>query len=89
MRYDPRRGGHAPGHLRDWLYQYITGEFDQYDPPQISLERLTGVLWNCVDDSTRMTGCTAPLFPSLGDRGPCTFYQYQPGHSASEHSLRW
>jgi glycosyltransferase involved in cell wall biosynthesis len=25
-----------------------------------------------LDDSTRMTGCTAPLFPSLGDRGSCT-----------------
>ena len=32
-----------------------------------------------LDDSTRMTGCTAPLFPSLGDRGSCTFYQYRPG----------
>jgi len=49
MRYDPRRGGHAPGHLRDWLYQYIMGEFDEVDPPQLSLERLTGLMWNCDD----------------------------------------
>ena len=27
-----------------------------------------------LDDSTRMTGCTAPHSPSLGDRGSCTFY---------------
>ena len=40
-----------------------------------------------LDDSTRMTGCTAPLFPSLGDRGSCTTYQYRPGHSALERLL--
>ena len=40
-----------------------------------------------LDDSTRMTGCTAPLFPSLGDRGSCTIYQYRPGHSALERFL--
>ena len=32
-----------------------------------------------LDELTRMTGCTAPLFPSLGDRGSCTFYQYRRG----------
>jgi hypothetical protein len=32
-----------------------------------------------LDDSTRMTGCTAPMFPSLGDRGSCTTYQYRLG----------
>jgi hypothetical protein len=32
-----------------------------------------------LDDSTRMTGCAAPLFPSLGDRGSCTTYQDRPG----------
>jgi hypothetical protein len=38
-----------------------------------------------LDDSTRMTGCTAPLFPSLGDRGSCTFYlNIDSGHSALE-----
>ena len=41
-----------------------------------------------LDDSTRMTGCTAPLFPSLGDRGSCTFYiNIDSGHSALERSL--
>ena len=40
-----------------------------------------------LDDSTRMTGCTAPWLPSLGDRGSCTFYQYRPGHSALERLL--
>ena len=24
-------------------------------------------------------GCTAPLFPSLGDRESCTFYQHRLG----------
>jgi hypothetical protein len=28
-----------------------------------------------------------PLFPSLGDRGSCTFYQYRLGHSALERLL--
>jgi hypothetical protein len=28
-----------------------------------------------------------PLFPSLGDRGPCTTYQYRLGHSALERLL--
>ena len=38
-----------------------------------------------LDDSTRMTGCTAPWLPSLGDRGSCTFYiNIDSGHSALE-----
>jgi hypothetical protein len=49
MSYDPTRGGHAPGHLRGWLYQYVRGEIDEFDPPCVSLERLTGLLWNCTD----------------------------------------
>ena len=41
-----------------------------------------------LDDSTRMTGCTAPLFPSLGDRGSCTFYiNIDSGHPALERLL--
>src|ERR1035441_11004265 len=41
-----------------------------------------------LDDSTRMTGCTAPLFPSLGDRGSCTFYlNIDLGQSALERLL--
>jgi hypothetical protein len=47
--YHPNRGGHAPGHLRDWLYQFISDEIDPDDPPRLSLERLTGLLWNCTD----------------------------------------
>ena len=34
MTYDPIRGGHAPGHLRAWLYQYLTEELDPEDPPR-------------------------------------------------------
>ena len=40
-----------------------------------------------LDDSTRMTGCTAPSFPSLGDRGSCTTYQYRLGHPTLERLL--
>ena len=41
-----------------------------------------------LDELTRMTGCTAPLFPSLGDRGSCTFYQYRLG-SFGPRTLAW
>ena len=53
-------------------------------------ERLVVVLPDSIDerlldDSTRMTGCTAPHSPSLGDRGSCTFYlNIDLGHSALE-----
>jgi hypothetical protein len=36
-----------PGYPRDWLY--ITGEIDESDPPRLSLQRLTGLRWNCND----------------------------------------
>jgi hypothetical protein len=49
VTYDPTRGGHAPGHLRGWLYQYITNEIDEWDPPGFDLEHLTSLLWNCTD----------------------------------------
>jgi hypothetical protein len=40
-----------------------------------------------LDELTRMTGCTAPPFPSLGDRGSCTFYlNIDLGRSALERS---
>jgi hypothetical protein len=40
-----------------------------------------------LDDSARMTGCTAPYSPSLGDRGSCTTYiNIDSGHSALERS---
>jgi hypothetical protein len=38
----------------------------------------TSVSWM---DSARMTGCTAPHSPSLGDRGSCTTYKYRLGSS--------
>ena len=40
-----------------------------------------------LDELTRMTGCTAPYSPSLGDRGSCTTYiNIDSGHSALERS---
>src|ERR1039458_8613871 len=67
MPYNPRRGGHAPGHLRDWLYQYIEGELDEDDPPRLSLERLTGLLWNCTDIMPGdVRGTVSELVSSLG-----------------------
>lgn len=52
-KYDPRRGGHAPGHLReaflDWLD--LTEETDEVEidgEPQ-PLRWLVGQLWNCTD----------------------------------------
>jgi hypothetical protein len=49
-------------------------------------ERLLVVLPDSIDErlldeSTRMTRCTAPYSPSLGDRGSCTTYQYRLGSS--------
>jgi hypothetical protein len=67
MPYNPRRGGHAPGHLRDWLYQYIEGELAEDDPPRLSLERLTGLLWNCTDIMPGdVRGTVSELVSSLG-----------------------
>jgi len=42
-----------------------------------------------LDELTRMTGCTAPLFPSLGDRGRAPSINIDSGHSASNARLEW
>jgi hypothetical protein len=48
-RFNPDRGGHAPGHLREWFTQLVTDEVDEEGPPRLSLFRLCGLLWNCTD----------------------------------------
>jgi hypothetical protein len=48
-RFNPARGGHSPGHLREWLPQLVTDEVDEEDPPRMSPFRLCGLLWNGTD----------------------------------------
>lgn len=58
MPYDARRGGHAPGHLRDALAEWIeegqdgTGVVVLDDEPR-PLGWLLGQLWNCTDTLPR------------------------------------
>jgi len=63
MGYQPARGGHAPGHLRDafqvWLDAWEMAGWDGYNHPKVKtheingkpagLRWLTGQLWNCTD----------------------------------------
>jgi transcriptional regulator with XRE-family HTH domain len=59
-RYQPGRGGHAPGHLReaflDWLDEYIELPPEETTPPPVEISGeprpvswLFGQLWNCTD----------------------------------------
>lgn len=58
MQYQPSRGGHAPGHLRDALHDFVNHYWVSANPlpPVIyvsgrreSLTWLLGQLWNCTD----------------------------------------
>jgi hypothetical protein len=53
VSYDPRRGGHAPGHLRDAFLEWLdTGESTHTVVvlgEHRSLNWLCGQLWNCTD----------------------------------------
>jgi hypothetical protein len=60
-KYDPRRGGHAPGHLRDIFIDMVQlleedhpitldsklGEPDKGNP--YTVREIVGLLWNCGD----------------------------------------
>ena len=50
-RYNPSRGGHAPGHLRNRFFELVeTGENDidvKGEYPDIA--KVSGLLWNCTD----------------------------------------
>jgi transcriptional regulator with XRE-family HTH domain len=50
-RYNAGRGGHAPGHLREWFTDYIeTGKIsEEMDEKALTLDWLYGQLWNCCD----------------------------------------
>lgn len=45
--YNPSRGGHAPGHLRDRFADEVQGEGEPMTDSDF--ERLIGQLWNCTD----------------------------------------
>ena len=55
MKYKPSRGGHAPGHLRDALLEYLDGDSESdtvtvgYEERVMPLKWLVGQLWNCTD----------------------------------------
>jgi hypothetical protein len=49
-KFSPARGGHAQGHLRDWIWSYLEPEESSGDiDGRPSLWALTGLLWNCTD----------------------------------------
>jgi hypothetical protein len=45
-KYNPSRGGRAPGHLRDEFKELVYEDSDAATE-QGRLERLCGLLWNC------------------------------------------
>jgi hypothetical protein len=50
LKYIAARGGHAPGHLREWLLSYVEpDEHPDVDEDRPALWALTGLLWNCTD----------------------------------------
>lgn len=60
-RYNPARGGHAPGHLRDAFHDCLFEEEFMDGPESLDMEAvwhngsmrswrwLLGMLWNCTD----------------------------------------
>lgn len=54
-KFNPARGGHAPGHLRDAFLEAVEADGDNpyvdvgYDDVPMSLLQLCGLLWNCTD----------------------------------------
>lgn len=57
--YNPSRGGHAPGHIRDAFLDYINNQVNEegdkldekayIDDSPVSIHWLIGQLWNCTD----------------------------------------
>jgi hypothetical protein len=58
-RYNPARGGHAPGHLRDRFLELIEGRLPDNAAEREELFDLCGQLWNCSD--TLPSGCAEQL----------------------------
>lgn len=53
-KFDPRRGGHAPGHLREAFGEWADDTSQAviavgYDETEVPVSWLFGVLWNCSD----------------------------------------
>ncbi len=49
-RFSPSRGGHAPGHLRDWFDAFVEDDpDDEMIEKGITRHWLRGQLWNCSD----------------------------------------
>jgi hypothetical protein len=54
-RFEPRRGGHAPGHLREAFVDWVDGGAEAetvvvgYAETEMPIGWLLGVLWNCPD----------------------------------------
>ena len=55
MKYKANRGGHAPGHLRDALVEWLDTDSESdtivvgEQERAVSLRWLIGQLWNCTD----------------------------------------
>jgi len=47
-KYNPSRGGHAPGDLREEFGEFV-GEDSNAATDQGRLKQLCGMLWNCSD----------------------------------------
>lgn len=66
MQYKASRGGHAPGHLRDALLEWLDAEEESetvvvgYEERTMPLSWLLGQLWNCTD------GLPGPYCHELG-----------------------
>ena len=54
-KFNPARGGHAQGHLRDAFLEAVEVDDDNpvvavgYDEVPMALSQLCGLLWNCTD----------------------------------------
>jgi hypothetical protein len=68
LKYNPSRGGHAPGHLRDEFENLVFKDSDT-DDQQGRLEPLCGLLWNCSD-----------IMPS----GLCGYLDLPPGSAYAQ-----
>ena len=64
QRFNPARGGHAPGHFRNRFRELIEDGDSEVDVKgeYPSLAEMAGLLWNCTDTmpSTLCSGLDAP-----------------------------
>jgi hypothetical protein len=58
-KYNPSRGGHAPGHLREVFNEFLllmlrkkiglNTKFKLNSQTEITVDKICGLLWNCTD----------------------------------------